>query len=70
MSPKERGWVEARRTAGRDGRQLFRESEELARERIQRHRGLEIKGLGDGLMVAFQSARRAVACAHAIQRDG
>ena len=34
---------------------------------IERQRGVVVKGLGDGLMVAFQSARRAVACAREIQ---
>lgn len=37
--------------------------DELMRQEIERHRGLEVKGTGDGLMVAFTSARRAIACA-------
>ncbi len=36
-------------------------------EIVALHRGIVVKGLGDGLMVAFQSARRAVACAHDLQ---
>ena len=43
------------------------EIEHLAMTSIDRHGGVVVKGLGDGLMVAFQSARRAVACAREIQ---
>ena len=32
--------------------------DELVREQVERHRGQEVKGTGDGLMAAFQSARR------------
>jgi class 3 adenylate cyclase/tetratricopeptide (TPR) repeat protein len=42
--------------------------DELVRQQVERHRGHEVKGTGDGLMVAFTSARRAVACAIDIQR--
>ena len=42
--------------------------DELVRGQIERHRGREVKGTGDGLMVAFTSARRAIACAVDIQR--
>ncbi|MEE9277946.1 MAG: AAA family ATPase, partial [Dehalococcoidia bacterium] len=49
-------------------RDLLRSCEDLIREQVARHRGHEVKGLGDGLMVAFQSARRAVTCAQEIQR--
>ena len=45
-----------------------REVEQLALASVDRNRGHVVKGLGDGLMVAFQSARRAVACAQEIQR--
>ena len=38
------------------------------RAAIAEHRGREVKSLGDGLMVAFASARDAVACAAAMQR--
>lgn len=40
----------------------------VLREVIADHRGREVKSLGDGLMVAFTSARDAVACAAAMQR--
>ena len=39
----------------------------LLRGAIAEHRGREVKNLGDGLMVAFSSAREAVACAAAMQ---
>lgn len=40
----------------------------LCREQLDKHRGVEIKGTGDGLMLAFQSARRGLRCAQDIQR--
>jgi class 3 adenylate cyclase/tetratricopeptide (TPR) repeat protein len=36
---------------------------------VEKHRGVVVKDTGDGLMAAFQSARRAVACAQEIQQD-
>jgi predicted ATPase/class 3 adenylate cyclase len=45
-----------------------REVEALALESAGSHRGVVVKDTGDGLMVVFQSARRAVACAQEIQR--
>ncbi len=45
-----------------------RELATLAQGHVDRHRGVLIKDTGDGLMVAFQSARHAVACAREIQR--
>jgi len=49
-------------------REVLGGCDELVRQQIERHRGHEVKGTGDGLMVAFTSARRAVACAIDIQR--
>lgn len=40
----------------------------LIRSQVGRHGGREVKTLGDGLMLAFTSARDAVQCAVAIQR--
>ncbi|MBI4518715.1 MAG: AAA family ATPase [Deltaproteobacteria bacterium] len=45
-----------------------RELAALAQEQVDKQRGVVIKDTGDGLMVAFQSARRAVVCAQDIQR--
>jgi class 3 adenylate cyclase len=40
----------------------------LVREQVERHGGFEVKQTGDGFMVAFSSAARAVRCAAGIQR--
>jgi class 3 adenylate cyclase/DNA-binding SARP family transcriptional activator len=40
----------------------------LLRRAIDEHRGREVKSLGDGLMVAFGSARDAIDCAAAMQQ--
>lgn len=47
--------------------ELLRRHHEVVREQIQAHGGFEVKTQGDGFMVAFSSARRAVQCACAIQ---
>jgi predicted ATPase/class 3 adenylate cyclase len=39
----------------------------IVREQVRRHGGHEVKSLGDGFMVAFSSARRALECALSIQ---
>ncbi|HEX6381550.1 MAG TPA: BTAD domain-containing putative transcriptional regulator, partial [Acidimicrobiia bacterium] len=48
--------------------QLLRRHEEVVRDEVAAYGGVEVKALGDGFMVAFGSARRALACAVAIQR--
>lgn len=48
--------------------QFLRTHNSIVREQIAAHQGLEVKGQGDGFMVAFTSARQAVRCAVAIQR--
>lgn len=50
------------------GRALLRSCEDLIREQVVKHGGREVKALGDGLMVAFSSARRAIGCAIDIQK--
>jgi len=47
---------------------VLRTQRQIVRGQIERHSGHEVKSLGDGFMVAFASARRALACAVAIQR--
>ena len=47
---------------------LEREIADLAQAQVEKQRGVVITSAGDGLMVAFQSARRAVVCAQEIQR--
>ena len=46
-----------------------REVERGALEQVEKHRGVVVKDTGDGLMAAFQSARRAITCAREIQRS-
>jgi pimeloyl-ACP methyl ester carboxylesterase/class 3 adenylate cyclase len=46
---------------------VLREHNAIIREHVQTHGGYEVKSEGDGFMVAFQSARRAIDCAAAIQ---
>jgi class 3 adenylate cyclase len=48
--------------------ELLRVHHALVREQLAEHGGFEVKVQGDGFMVAFSSARRAVLCARAIQR--
>jgi len=47
---------------------ILRAQRELVRQQVEQHCGHEVKSLGDGFMVAFASARKAVACAVGIQR--
>ena len=47
---------------------VLREHNTLVREQIGANEGYEVKTEGDGFMVAFGSARRALQCAIAIQR--
>jgi class 3 adenylate cyclase len=58
----------ATRLGDEAAREVLRACNELVRQQVARHRGQEVKHTGDGLMVAFTSARRAVACAGDIQR--
>jgi class 3 adenylate cyclase len=48
--------------------EVLRAHHDLVREQLQAHGGFEVKCQGDGFMLAFQSARRALECAVAIQR--
>lgn len=49
-------------------RELIQAYHALVREQIGRHGGFEVKQTGDGFMIAFSSAARAVRCAAEIQR--
>lgn len=49
-------------------RAVMREHDSIIRTALHEHDGVEVKHTGDGMMSAFSSARRAVACAVAIQR--
>ena len=48
--------------------ELLRKHNALIREQLQAHDGYEVKTMGDGFMVAFQSAKKGLDCAIAIQR--
>jgi class 3 adenylate cyclase len=48
--------------------EVLREHNSIVREQIKAHGGFEVKSEGDGFMVAFQSAGKALACAMAVQR--
>jgi class 3 adenylate cyclase/tetratricopeptide (TPR) repeat protein len=58
----------ATRRGDEAAQEILRAQRELVRQQVERHSGHEVKSLGDGFMVAFASARRAVACAAGIQR--
>ncbi|MBW3536692.1 MAG: nuclear transport factor 2 family protein [Actinobacteria bacterium] len=47
---------------------LLRKHHDLVREQVVAHGGFEVKSMGDGFMIAFSSARRALQCATDIQR--
>jgi len=47
---------------------LLAEHNRILREQVARHGGHEVKSMGDGFMVAFASAARALSCAVAIQK--
>lgn len=49
-------------------RDILRSHDDVVREAIQTHEGTEVERAGDSFMVAFTTARRAVACALSIQR--
>jgi len=48
--------------------EVLREHNELVRKQVVEQKGFEVKSMGDGFMVAFSSARRALLCAIGIQR--
>ena len=49
--------------------EVIRIHNEIIRQQIAAHRGVEVKALGDSFMIAFSSARRAALCAIAAQRS-
>ncbi|MEE8346635.1 MAG: adenylate/guanylate cyclase domain-containing protein, partial [Dehalococcoidia bacterium] len=48
--------------------ELLRGHNAIVRKRVAAHEGFEVKSEGDGFMLAFGSARKALACAIDIQR--
>jgi DNA-binding NarL/FixJ family response regulator len=57
------------RLGDEEARTLFRKHERLLREVVQKHGGLEVKHQGDGHMLAFSGAGRALRCAVEIQAE-
>ena len=51
------------RLGDRQGRLVFSRHDRIIRQIAAAHNGLEVKSMGDGFMLAFRSARRAVASA-------
>jgi class 3 adenylate cyclase len=49
-------------------REILQEHERILREALRAYGGSEVKSMGDGFMVSFPSATRALECAVAIQR--
>jgi class 3 adenylate cyclase len=47
---------------------VLKEHYRIVRDELVTHRGFEVKVHGDGFMIAFDSAARALRCAQAIQR--
>ena len=50
------------------GHEVLRIHNAIVRQQIAAHQGFEVKSEGDGFMIAFSSARRALNCAIAAQR--
>ena len=48
---------------------LFAEHDRIVREQVAAHGGRTVRSTGDGFVVLFDSARKAVGCALAIQTD-
>ncbi|HEY5639578.1 MAG TPA: AAA family ATPase [Dehalococcoidia bacterium] len=56
------------RQGDEQAQRIFKAHHRLLREAVEAHGGQEVKWLGDGLMVAFESASDAVKCAVAMQQ--
>ena len=50
-------------------RQVMRAHDELIRNHTRNHSGVEVKSMGDGFMLTFPSAKRAVSAGIAMQRE-
>jgi class 3 adenylate cyclase len=60
--------VMTERLGDRQWMDVLRAHNALVRRQLKAHGGFEVRSLGDGFMMAFPSARRALHCAAAIQR--
>ena len=57
------------RLGDREARQVMRAHDELIRNHTKIHMGVEVKSMGDGFMLTFSSAKRAVSAGIAMQRE-
>ena len=57
------------RAGDEDAQRIFRSHYQLLRDAVSANGGAEVKSLGDGLMVAFNSAADAVRCAVIMQQS-
>jgi class 3 adenylate cyclase len=53
----------------RQAQDVIGEHNEIVRRQTKNHGGIEVKAMGDGFMLTFPSAKRAVSAAIAMQRD-
>jgi class 3 adenylate cyclase len=64
----ERSTALTQRVGDQRARMALREHDQIVREALVAHGGVEVKSMGDGFMASFASARRALECAVAMQR--
>ena len=57
------------RLGDEENQTLLASHSKIIREQLDKYGGLEVKTIGDGFMIAFYSARKAVTCAVEIQRE-
>lgn len=57
------------RLGDKRSRTVFKVHDDIVRRHTQAHGGVEVKNMGDGFMLTFNSARKSVACAIGIQQE-
>ena len=57
------------RLGDEENQTLLASHSKIIRDHLDKYGGVEVKTMGDGFMIAFYSARKAVSCAVDIQRD-
>ena len=57
------------RLGDEENQTLLASHSRIIREQLEKYGGLEVKNTGDGFMIAFYSAQKAVTCAVGIQRE-
>lgn len=57
------------RLGDKRSRKVFKVHDEMVRRHTQANGGVEVKNMGDGFMLTFNSARKSVACAVGIQKE-